>query len=118
MFQTYDVSKTKFVCDPTFGKPSPDTHPLRDDEASTDRPMLTTFVDTPAKHLPVENGEVKAQKTGEGELVWNLSRMYLFSITNCHKVLFMSKNRKDKILFLHFLKNTCHFIGLKIPFTF
>ncbi|XP_063437267.1 nuclear protein MDM1-like isoform X1 [Mytilus trossulus] len=65
LFKTYDVNKTKYVCDPTFGKPSPDTHPLRDDEASTDRPMLTTFVDTPAKHLPVENGEVKAQKTGE-----------------------------------------------------
>lgn len=78
IFQTYDVSKTKLACNPTFGKPSPDTHPLRDDEASTDRPMLTTFVDTPAKHLPVENGEVKAQKTGEGELVWNFSQIYLF----------------------------------------
>ncbi|XP_052106918.1 nuclear protein MDM1-like isoform X2 [Mytilus californianus] len=65
LFKTYDVSKAKLVCNPTFGKPSPDTHPLRDDEASTDRPMLTTFVDTPAKSLTVENGEVKAQKTGE-----------------------------------------------------
>lgn len=65
LFKTFDARKAKLVCSPTFGKPSPDTHLLRDDEASTDRPMLTTFVDSPVKSLPVDDGQVKAQRTSE-----------------------------------------------------
>ena len=66
LFKTFDVNKAKLSCSPTYGKPSPDTHLLRDDDASTDRPMLTTFVDSPVKcQPPVEDGQVKAQKTSE-----------------------------------------------------
>lgn len=70
MIQTYDVvNKSQLVCNPTFGKPSPDSLPLRDDEASTDRPLMTTFVDSPVKGLQSsDEGEVKGQITGEGKI--------------------------------------------------
>ncbi|XP_061187580.1 nuclear protein MDM1-like isoform X2 [Saccostrea echinata] len=51
---------------PTFGLPSKDTHILRDDEVSVDKPLETVFVDSPAKIKPtievVSGGEKPARK--------------------------------------------------------
>lgn len=46
-FQIFDI--TKLAESPTFGKPSYDSHVLRDDFASEDRPLITRYVDTPLK---------------------------------------------------------------------
>ncbi|KAK3103330.1 hypothetical protein FSP39_018545 [Pinctada imbricata] len=51
--KTYNVRHGTLSATPTFGSPSKDTHFLRDDDASVDRPLQTTFVDTPIKSIPV-----------------------------------------------------------------
>lgn len=47
--KTYNVKKGPLATTPTFGLPSKDTHFLRDDEVSVDKPLETVFVDSPAK---------------------------------------------------------------------
>uniref|UniRef100_K1QZU5 Nuclear protein MDM1 n=1 Tax=Magallana gigas TaxID=29159 RepID=K1QZU5_MAGGI len=47
--KTYDVKKGPLATTPTFGLASKDTHFLRDDEVSVDKPLETVFVDSPAK---------------------------------------------------------------------
>lgn len=41
---------------PTFGLASKDTHFLRDEEVSVDKPLETVFVDSPAKVRMTGNG--------------------------------------------------------------
>ncbi|KAL3851710.1 hypothetical protein ACJMK2_015437 [Sinanodonta woodiana] len=47
--KVYDVEHGPVNANPTFGMPSRDTHILRDDDASIDRPMQTQYVYTPFK---------------------------------------------------------------------
>ncbi|KAK3610918.1 hypothetical protein CHS0354_017399 [Potamilus streckersoni] len=47
--KVYDVEHGPVNANPTFGMPSRDTHILRDDDASIDRPMQTQYVYTPLK---------------------------------------------------------------------
>lgn len=47
--KTYNVKKGPLATTPTFGLPSKDTHFLRDDEVSVDKPLETVFVDSLAK---------------------------------------------------------------------
>lgn len=54
--QTYNVKKGPLATTPTFGLPSKDTHFLRDDEVSVDKPLETVFVDSPAKVRMTVNG--------------------------------------------------------------
>lgn len=54
--QTYNVKKGPLATTPTFGLPSKDTHFLRDDEVSVDKPLETVFVDSPAKVRMTANG--------------------------------------------------------------
>lgn len=54
--QTYDVKKGPLATTPTFGLASKDTHFLRDDEVSVDKPLETVFVDSPAKVRMTGNG--------------------------------------------------------------
>ena len=59
--QTYDVKRGPLETTPTFGLPSRDTHFLRDDEVSVDKPLETVFVDSPAKHGQTDNGVYSPQ---------------------------------------------------------
>ncbi|XP_046564745.1 nuclear protein MDM1-like isoform X2 [Haliotis rubra] len=47
--KTYNLNR--LLTTPTFGQPSHDTHMLRDDDASVDQPLKTTYVYTPAEDL-------------------------------------------------------------------
>ncbi|XP_052781310.1 nuclear protein MDM1-like isoform X3 [Mya arenaria] len=47
--KTYTACSGRILATPTCGLPSRDTHALRDDDASTDRPLQTQFVDNIAK---------------------------------------------------------------------
>ncbi|XP_071081745.1 nuclear protein MDM1-like isoform X2 [Haliotis cracherodii] len=47
--KTYNLNR--LLTTPTFGQPSHDTHALRDDAASVDQPLRTTYVFTPAEDL-------------------------------------------------------------------
>ena len=64
--QTYDVKRGPLETTPTFGLPSRDTHFLRDDEVSVDKPLETVFVDSPAKHGQTDNGLYSLQWAGKG----------------------------------------------------
>ncbi|XP_067684060.1 nuclear protein MDM1-like isoform X1 [Haliotis asinina] len=44
--KTYNLNR--LLTTPTFGQPSHDTHMLRDDDASVDQPLKTTYMFTPA----------------------------------------------------------------------
>ena len=47
--QTYSAMSGRIAPTPTLGLPSRDTHALRDDSASTDRPLSTQYVENLAK---------------------------------------------------------------------
>lgn len=49
LHQTYALDSGFLTTSPTFGLASRDSHQLRDDTASTDRPLETQFIETPKK---------------------------------------------------------------------
>ncbi|XP_078340152.1 nuclear protein MDM1-like isoform X7 [Crassostrea virginica] len=60
--KTYDVKRGPLETTPTFGLPSRDTHFLRDDEVSVDKPLETVFMDSPAKHGQTDNVTAGVEK--------------------------------------------------------
>lgn len=57
-------STEKLLTSPILGKPTPDTHPLRDDDAESDHVMETQYIPSPpvpaGKPLPVSNGIINS----------------------------------------------------------
>ncbi|KAI8772033.1 nuclear protein MDM1 [Biomphalaria glabrata] len=53
--KSYDVSKLATL--PTLGRPSDDTHPLRDDMAESDKPLKTQYIVSPP--LPLDEVETE-----------------------------------------------------------